>query len=683
MDELLTWAPDDLLGDLVKIDASLKPFARLQTIERWYHDGGVLIIGYEMFRDFVSNQLSRKGQIDPEKWDQVRKQLLEGPNVIIADEAHKLKNATAAVTLAASQFKSKTRIALTGSPLANNVEEYHTMIEWVAPNYLGPITEFRAKYKEPIEQGLYIDSTSQEKRRSLKMLNVLKEDLSPKVNRADMSVLRGDLPPKKEFVIMCSLTELQKQAYITYVRSMSASNNIPLTKSGEVKVATMWSYLGVLSLLCNHPYCFKAKLEERVQDARQNSTVSAIAPADAQEITDEDDLLESNEWKAGATEDLITQEQQVFRSVHGDLKSIELSNKVKILCQILDASKAVGDKVLVFSQTIPTLNFLQDLCMKQGRKFSRLDGKTAMKNRQGLTKKFNSNEKDLFLISTTAGGLGLNLFGANRVVIFDFRYNPIHEEQAIGRAYRIGQTKTVFVYRLLAAGTFEDSIHNTAIFKTQLAFRVVDKKNPIAWAQKGLGKFLHEPKDVEQKDLSKFHGMDPAVLDKILGPAAAEGTIRSIVQSDTFEEDDKDGLTEKEQQEVRNLLKLEQLKRTDPKAYQDHLRTQASAGSLPGQQRIREQEALRIQKSMSHSATAIPSASGSVPARVSAQNTKAAVPNSELATGITYMDKQDATTQNVESRDAPEPPVGNRPGSPVPERVLSDPAIFVRSSCNL
>ncbi|KAM3078460.1 hypothetical protein ACMFMG_006340 [Clarireedia jacksonii] len=682
IDELLTWAPGNLLGDLLKIDASLKPLARLRTIEQWYHDGGVLIIGYEMFRDFVSNQLSKKAQIDPAKWDQARKQLLEGPNIIIADEAHRLKNASAAVTLAASQFKSKTRIALTGSPLANNVEEYHTMIEWVAPNYLGPITEFRAKYKDPIEQGLYIDSTSYEKRKSLKMLNVLNEDLSPKVNRANMSVLRADLPPKKEFVIMCSLTKLQKHAYITYVRSMSASNNIPLTKSGEVKSATMLSYLGILSLLCSHPYCFKAKLEERVQDAQHNSTLLAVGPADAQDITDEDGLLESSAWKTGATEDLITQEQKLFHSVNCDLKSIDLSNKVKILCQILDASKAVGDKVLVFSQMISTLNFLQDLCMKQGRKFSRLDGKTAMNKRQGLTKKFNSNDKDLFLISTTAGGLGLNLFGANRVVIFDFRYNPIHEEQAIGRAYRIGQTKKVFVYRLMAAGTFESSIHNTAIFKTQLAFRVVDKKNPISWAQKGLGKFLHEPKDVEQQDLSKFQGMDPAVLDKILGPASAEGTIKAIVQSDTFEEDDQDRLTEKEKQEVQNMVKLEQLKRTDPKAYHDLLQKQAAAEALRTQERIREQEALRIQKLPFHSSTAISSAGGRVSTTMPAQNTKAVVSSSAVAAVVVYINKKEATAQNAGLQDQPNLPVDNSPGSPVPELVDSDPATFA-SACFL
>jgi hypothetical protein len=142
MDELLTWIPDDMLGTLnpTKVDASIKPRERLETIEDWYLGGGVLVLGYEMFRALIENKKA-KGRdtaiLTEDQHEQVQKHLLEGPNIIVADEAHKMKNATAAITLTASKFRSKSRIALTGSPLANNVEEYHTMIEWVSQNYLG------------------------------------------------------------------------------------------------------------------------------------------------------------------------------------------------------------------------------------------------------------------------------------------------------------------------------------------------------------------------------------------------------------------------------------------------------------------------------------------------------------------------------------------------------------------
>lgn len=145
-------------------------------------------------------------------------------------------------------------------------------------------------------------------------------------------------------------------------------------------------------------------------------------------------------WKVGVSENLITQESKVFQNVP-DLDDICLSNKVLILTKILDESKHAGDKVLVFSHSLDTLDYLENTCIKQKRKYARLDGKTNVNKRQTTTKEFNTNDTELYLISTSAGGLGLNLYGANRVVIFDFRFNPIVEEQAIGRAYRIGQKK--------------------------------------------------------------------------------------------------------------------------------------------------------------------------------------------------------------------------------------------------
>ncbi|KAM0160644.1 hypothetical protein ACHAQE_004501 [Botrytis cinerea] len=579
VDEILTWSPDDILGDLRPVDSASDLESRFCTIDDWFEEGGVLLIGYDMFRRFIAPPKSKPGDPMPpfliKKFERARTKLLEGPNIVVADEAHKMKNYTSALNMAATQFRTKTRIALTGSPLANNVEEYHTMVEWVAPNYLGPKIEFRKKYKEPIEQGLFADSTRGEKFKSQKMLEILKADLSLKVHRADTSVLRDDLPPKNEFTINVSLTELQKQAYITYVRSMS-SQKPSRTKSGELKQTTVWSYINILTLLCNHPYCFKAKLDARSNELQGNSqpkihTTTASRtrkgkPMEPQDVTDLENDPEA--WKLGVSEDLISAEAKVFGSVLGKISNPELSNKVRILCQILDASRAVGDKVLVFSQTLVTLDFLEIMCRDQGRKYARLDGKTAMNKRQALVKDFNSNDLELYLISTTAGGLGLNLYGANRVVIFDFKYNPINEEQAIGRAYRIGQKKHVFVYRLMAAGTFEGSIQNKAVFKTQLASRVVDKKNPLSWAQKGLGEILFEPREIPQEDLSEFEGIDSVVLDTILSLEENKGAILKIIQSDDFEKDDDYKMTLEEKNEVQQEVAEEQLKRSDPKAYE-------------------------------------------------------------------------------------------------------------------
>lgn len=569
MDELLTWVPEEDVGPKIgrfrKVDSNSKFEERLTEIDLWYKNGGILLLGFEMFRNILSmgpNE-SKKPRMDQATFEVVEDQLLNGPNLIIADEAHKLKNISSALTIAATRFKSNSRIALTGSPLSNNVEEYHSMIEWIAPNYLGPIVEFRAKFVEPIHEGLYENSTNAERRRGLKMLEVLKEDISPKVSRADSSVLKNDLKPKIEFIITVPLTDLQHKAYTIYVQSMLESpldlNHI--TESGKLRQTTLWSWVGILALLCNHPICFKNKLAERKNKADiENKTRRARIASNGE--ADEDIVVPSDISQA-----LISQVANLFDGYGPETESPNDSYKTKILVQILDASRKVKDKVLIFSTTIATLDYLENLCIDTKRKYGRLDGSTPMAKRQGLTKEFNTGETEVYLISTTAGGLGLNLYGANRVIIFDFKWNPINEEQAVGRAYRLGQKKPVYVYRFIAGGTFEEKLHNKAVFKKQLASQLVDKQHILAKAKREKGEFLFIPKHVEQKDLSNVRGMDPFVLDKILDSQSDTPSIRDIIMTDTFNRKGDDNLTAEERKEVRQLLQDEKLKRSDPAAY--------------------------------------------------------------------------------------------------------------------
>jgi hypothetical protein len=361
MDELLTWSPDDVLGDFFKVDSSTKLPQRIATIRTWYNESGILVMGYDMFRTFIHNAKTKTKPppLDEETHATIRTYLLEGPKIIVADEAHKMKNADAKLTQAAVLFTSKSRIALTGSPLANNVEEYHTMIEWVAPNYLGPASEFRAKYAQPIQQGLYFDSTSSDRRRSLKKLGALKAVLEPKVHRADMSVLRNDLPPKKEFVITVPLTNLQSKAYTIYVRSMIKRGEYATTKSGAATQTTIWHWLAILSLLCNHPDCFNAKLNERKEDAQKKlggkkPLISSTETTDRDEGADDAVAAELNApiWKLGVTQKLINEVTQLFQA-EADLKSIDHSNKVKVLSQIWTAQNLLATRSLYFPNLCP------------------------------------------------------------------------------------------------------------------------------------------------------------------------------------------------------------------------------------------------------------------------------------------------------------------------------------------
>ncbi|KAI9837386.1 MAG: hypothetical protein M1837_002995 [Sclerophora amabilis] len=576
-DEMMMWAPrpiEETIGAVHKVDSIQKP-SQLREIYAWHKDRGVLLISYDKFRNFVTADPSRsRTSISEEMRVQIREMLLNGPHIIVADEAHKMRNTSSKISKAASQFKSKSRIALTGSPLANNLEEYHSMINWIAPGYLGPLVEFRSKYVEPIQEGLYLDSSPQERRKSLKMLWVLKCDLDPKVNRVDISVLKGSLTPKTEFVIKVPLTKIQEDAYRLYVRSMLS------TASQNVANARLWDWLAILSLLCNHPICFRDKLQEREQkqidtssNQRNGQHESPKEPISA--LSDDENIVtfgDASPSKLGVSGDLVREQLALFEGIPGGLGAIEHSHKVEIFDQILNFAKTAGDKTLVFSHSLRTLDFLESLFKKRKRKYERLDGKTKMADRQQATKEFNKGDSDVYLVSTRAGGLGLNLYGANRVIIFDFNFNPSWEEQAVGRAYRLGQKKPVYVYRFIAGGTFEDVVHNKAVFKLQLALNVVDKRNVSSVAEKSIREYLFEPRKVKQKDLSEFKDKDSSVLDKILAQQNQAKHIRSIELTETFRRDAEVQMQEEDRQEADQLLKDKQLERSDPVAYSKLLR---------------------------------------------------------------------------------------------------------------
>lgn len=534
MDELVIWTNDTEhhLGKFFKLDATYPLLDRQDTIKEWGQGGGILLLGYTLFKQLLLT----------ESMQQI---LLDRPNLVIADEAHQLKNQKSKLHSSAMRFRTQLRIALTGSPLANQVLEYHSMINWVAPNYLSDLKEFRADYAIPIEAGLRNNSTKTERRRALTRLRSLNETVAPKVHRRTMNSVRNELPQKTEFVIFVPLTELQMKAYEMYMEYHSIGDK-PTT-------AHLFAYLGVLSLLCNHPACFRQKLQES-KDAG-----SKIGPRSAG--VSEEDSSSTEDASIALPSQLVSAELQLMRKDINSVDAEKESWKILILKKILQESKEKGDSVLVFSQSIPTLNYLGMVLRRAQFSPTRLDGKTAVKGRQDLVRDFNSGGPGVFLISTTAGGLGLNITGANRVVIFDFKWNPQYELQAVGRAYRMGQKKPVFVYRFVCGGTFEEKMQSRGIFKEQLAARVVDKKNPIPRGEP-LSKMLMKPTEPDQHDLDPHLGKDD-VLDSVLKSDLRKG-IRNIVLADTFEEEslEDEQLTNEEALEARRMVAEHQARLT-------------------------------------------------------------------------------------------------------------------------
>jgi SNF2 family DNA or RNA helicase len=530
-DEFNLWTPPSAmehLGDVFPIHAKLKPKERFNVISNWVEQGGILIVGYSLFRDMIMRTQRSKpdGKVQgltDDELNKIRDCLLNKANLVVADEAHAMKKNETGITRAAAMIRTHSRIALSGSPLANNLEEYFTLVDWIAPKYLGTRVEFRDRYAEPINSGFYADAHIKDYRKGLKMLEVLKAELDPKVQRKDISAIKDLLPGKTEFLLRMPLTDIQQQAYSLFVRHMEQENNL-----SRLPPTQLWGWLAILRLLCNHPKCFLEKLRGGDQNSKQNSskkrsasTAKVLKEADDADIgpedAPEDDVLLTKPISSlGIPQEVVDQQLALFEDLGTKVDSIKLAHKVQILFGILRYSKIVGDKVLVFSQSIPTLDYLEDQLKANLISHFRLTGSTNMASRQKLTKDFNNNDTSVFLVSTRAGGQGLNLFGANRVVIMDDSFNPMHEEQAIGRVYRLGQKKHVYVYRLTIGGTFEQALQDQSLFKLQLATRVVDRKSQKRHASKDARQYIFQPKVVEQNDLKEYKEKYDKVLNRIL-----------------------------------------------------------------------------------------------------------------------------------------------------------------------
>lgn len=582
--EISMWVSKKL-GHVFCMESTVRPADRSSVVGEWMRTGGALIVGYDLFRSMVNpgTDKRKKVPVSEEEADDLAKNFLEGPDIVVADEAHNLRNEKSGIAMAVKRFKTESKIALTGTPMSNDVLEIYALVSWVSPDYLGDPAEFRSIFAEPIKEGLYADSTRYEQRKSIMKLQILHKEIQPKVSRANIEALRGSIPGKVEFVIFVSLQERQKELYRRYIQAVKAFIDTDKRDDGTQKTSQVvfMSMLAVLTLLTGHPSCFRDKLLEppKVKKAKSGkdaqtdgtetesdaggatpSTTSGSATPLHPEFTTAEQIQDLDAAKiadAHVSAQGLTP-QTVCHILGGDGGDIGfdpgLSSKITVFMSLLHSSLGVSDSVIVFSQRLGMLDYLEQLLKDEDILYGRIDGSN-MKDRMPLLEQFKDGEFNVMLVSTKAGGIGLNMQCANRVFIFDSGFNPTYEEQAIGRAYRLGQQKPVYVYRFVAAGTFETNIYNKQLFKTSLAQRVVDKKNPRRTAERNTREYLYEPKDVPEQDISEHISKDPQVLGKLLqqhgtGGGKFDTMIRDVKTMETLTEEIMDEPLDQEEQKA-------------------------------------------------------------------------------------------------------------------------------------
>lgn len=336
----------------------------------------------------------------------------------VLDEGHKIRNPNAAITIYCKELRTANRIILSGTPMQNNLVELWSLFDFIFPMRLGTLVNFRNQFEIPIRQGGYANASNLQVQTAMKCAETLKDAISPYLLQRIKADVASDLPNKSEKILFCKLTKLQRESYESFL----ASDDLKAILDGKRQVL---AGVDILRKICNHP------------DLQDHRTLSTKASYD-----------------------------------YGNPKK---SGKMQVVRALLESWTLQGHKTLLFAQHRIMLDILEKFMRTlPAYNFLRLDGNTPIQHRQTLVDQFNNDpEVHVFLLTTKVGGLGINLTGANRVIIFDPDWNPSTDAQARERAWRLGQKREVIIFRLMTAGTIEEKIYHRQLFKTFLTNKIL------------------------------------------------------------------------------------------------------------------------------------------------------------------------------------------------------------------
>merc|ERR1719412_181264 len=258
-------------------------------------------MGYDMFRNLTNED---KKQFKKKQKDIFQKSLVDpGPNLVICDEGHVLKNTKSALNIAMNRIKTRRRIILTGTPLQNNLSEYFAMVDFVKPKLLGTYNEFRNRFVNPITNGQSSDSTERDVRIMKKRSFILNDLLKGCMQRLDYNVLVPFLQPKHEYVLCINLTEFQEKLYKHYLENFARAGQIGHDGKLEGgKKGGLFYDVQNLSRVWNHPYIL-LKAKERADEKRMLEDSSGEEGSLKDFIDDGDDDEEESEASTSESED--------------------------------------------------------------------------------------------------------------------------------------------------------------------------------------------------------------------------------------------------------------------------------------------------------------------------------------------------------------------------------------------
>lgn len=361
--------------------------------------------------------------------------------LLFCDEGHRLKNGDSNTFGALNSLNVSRRVILTGTPIQNDLTEYFSLTSFANPDLLGTRQDFRKRFEIPILRGRDADASDVDRKRGDECTAELLGTVNKFLIRRTNDILSKYLPVKYEHVVFCNLAPFQLKLYNYFITSPDIQALLRGKGSQPLKA------INILKKLCNHP-----------------------------------DLLNLADDLPGSSgcypDDYVPKEA---RGRDRDIKPW-YSGKMQVLDRMLARIRQdTNDKIVLISNYTSTLDLFERLCRSRQYGCLRLDGTMNVNKRQRLVDRFNDpqGEEFVFLLSSKAGGCGINLIGANRLVLFDPDWNPAADQQALARVWRDGQKKDCFVYRFIATGTIEEKIFQRQSHKQSLSSCVVDSAEDV------------------------------------------------------------------------------------------------------------------------------------------------------------------------------------------------------------
>ncbi len=426
--ELVKWLGKDAVTPFA-VDGKASKDELTSQLKQWSIASGrsvvrpVLIVSYETLRLNVDN-------------------LANTPiGLLLCDEGHRLKNGESQTFTALNGLNVDRRVILSGTPIQNDLMEYFSLLNFANPNLLGTRAEFRKQYELPILRGRDAAGTDADQQKGNERLAELLTLVNKFIIRRTNDILSKYLPVKYEHVVFCNLAPFQLDLYNYFVQSPEIKALLRGKGSQPLKA------IGMLKKLCNHP-----------------------------------DLLNLSDDLPGCEK--FFPDDYVPKDARGRDRDVKTwySGKMQVLDRMLARIRQdTNDKIVLISNYTQTLDVFDKLCRSRNYGCLRLDGTMNVNKRQKLVDKFNDpdGEEFVFLLSSKAGGCGLNLIGANRLVLFDPDWNPAADQQALARVWRDGQKKDCFVYRFIATGSIEEKIFQRQSHKQSLSSCVVDSAEDV------------------------------------------------------------------------------------------------------------------------------------------------------------------------------------------------------------